>query len=64
MKQYQDLLEHLLKYGSRKDDRTGVGTLSIFGYQMRFNIGEGLPVATTKKLHLRPIIYDYSGGKW
>jgi len=58
MKTYLDLVAHVLEHGHRKDDRTGTGTLSVFGYQMRFDLGRGFPVLTTKKLHLRSIIYE------
>jgi thymidylate synthase len=58
MRQYLDLMQHIIDHGTKKEDRTGTGTLSVFGHQMRFDLSDSFPLLTTKKLHLRSIIYE------
>ena len=58
MKQYLKLLDHVIQHGEKKQDRTGTGTLSVFGYQNRYDLSKGFPLVTTKKIHLRSVIYE------
>ena len=58
MKQYLDLIEHIITNGNRKQNRTGVETIGVFGHQMRFDLREGFPLVTTKKIHIRSVIYE------
>ena len=58
MKQYHDLMRHVMDHGTKKTDRTGTGTVSVFGYQMRFSLSDGFPLLTTKKLHTKSIIHE------